>query len=124
MRRRTYVAGAIATVVAAAGVLTAVVVTNEDETREPHYRGYVEKAGGEEEEEERGQRAHVHRRELLALEARAGAPAPDRADEDSHEQAEVEGTAEAPYADLRHTIPGAVRCTTDAHTRGCYRITA
>jgi hypothetical protein len=49
-RRRYLVAAGTATVVAAAAV-TAGVLVRKDESREPHYRGYLERAGGEEEEE-------------------------------------------------------------------------
>lgn len=49
--RRRYVAVASAAVVAAAAVITGVILSNEDDSREPRYRGYLERAGGEEAEE-------------------------------------------------------------------------
>ena len=49
--RRRYVAVASAAVVAAAAVITGVILSNEDNSREPRYRGYLDRAGGEEAEE-------------------------------------------------------------------------
>jgi hypothetical protein len=53
--RRRYVAAAAATVVAAATAITVgILTTGEDEGRQPRYRGYLERVGGEAEEHERG----------------------------------------------------------------------
>lgn len=49
--KRKVLVAAIATVVAVAGIATAILVGGEDESREPRYRGYLEKVGGEEAEE-------------------------------------------------------------------------